>query len=94
MAVIAEFIVAAVGTPEATGSAKVTVQLPHWVEVPLSVTLTLAIVAPASVGVGCGEPGVVGPEVSAGKEAWPAGVGTADVVTPAVEPAGAVDGVT
>ena len=69
-------VIAAVGTPEATGSANETVQLPHWGDVPLSVTLTLAIVAPARVGVGFGEATALGPAVSAGVAAPSAGVGT------------------
>jgi hypothetical protein len=91
---MAAFMVAAVGTPEATGSANETVQLPHWGDVPLSVTLTLAIVAPARVGVGFGEATALGPAVSAGVAAPSAGVGTADGVMYTIGGVGAADRVT
>jgi hypothetical protein len=64
LSAIALFIVSAVGTPETTGFTNSTVQLPHEGELPLSVTLTLAI--EGSPGVGLGGAVGVGASVSAG----------------------------
>jgi hypothetical protein len=60
LSVIAAFIVSAVWTPETTGFANSTVQLPHEGELPASVTLTLAMESAPGVGVGVGVGGAVG----------------------------------
>jgi hypothetical protein len=64
---MAAFIVSALETPETTGFAKSTVQLPHRGELPPSVTLTLAMDGEPGVDWG----GAVGVEASV-----PVGVGT------------------